>query len=458
MDNYKKLRDEAQAWNLRNLPETVVSAHDVIVAATGLHSLDEGVSTELEFSERVEVCLEKIAALPKADIVGKLYASPKDQALVDYLANFLESFAPKFSCSDRTPYTSKAITFETIAGNDKVKDDINKGFINPYFFPLLFKKRSKGMLLYGPPGTGKTLFAKACSVQIPNTILFDPTIGEIRGKFEGETEKNIKEIFACASQAASQRGPEYNSIIFFDEIDSIAGHKTTESMARTVNALLQMMDGTASFSNVSVLGATNYPWKIEPAILRRFTSKILVDLPDQEAIAAIIKTALDEAYSVEGISGLKLLATYGDFKLEDFLQKAVPGFLRTKAGSNYMEQWAKGRSDDPPAATPPMFGYSPSDISKILEEAISSANFDALAYPTAEISIGSGVYLLASKGSKGPSISTLDPGSYPKVVAFNFNMSYLTRAMEKLGQTVSNADYYKYLYYAKYQSLPEEMW
>lgn len=376
--------------------------------------------------------------------------SPPAAELLRYLSKVAEEYTPKYSCDAREVYTSKEVTFATISGNTKVKEDISRAFIKPFLYPNLFKKKSKGMLFYGPPGTGKTLFAKACSAEIPNCLLFAPTIGEIRGKYEGETEKNIKEVFACASQAASQAGPEFISLVFFDEIDSIAGHKTSESMARTVNALLQLMDGTASFDNVSVLGATNYPWQIEPAILRRFTSKILVDLPDAEAVKAIIESVIDKAYGVGNVKGRDLVEEYGHFG-EGAIEDAVEKFLAVPQGTKYLQKWREDSKSTAPPGQGFWFGYTPSDITRALEEAISLASYAALDYRTKSILIEEREYFLADPELKdGPTVDQLSDEEAARVVAFNLTYEDVLSALVTSGQTVTNSDYFRYLSYERY--------
>lgn len=450
MEKYKSLRALALA-RADQLLEDLAYVH--FINETRLHAIPDDTS-EAEFKQNATKVMEEFLPLQAGQdgsvLTHVMEVSPPDAELLMHLAKVIEEYAPKYSCDAREVYTSKAVTFETIAGNVKVKEDIDRAFIRPFLYPNLFKKKSKGMLFYGPPGTGKTLFAKACSAEIPNCLLFAPTIGEIRGKYEGETEKNIKEVFACASQAASQAGPEYISLVFFDEIDSIAGHKTSESMARTVNALLQLMDGTASFDNVSVLGATNYPWQIEPAILRRFTSKILVDLPDAEAVKAIIESVIDNSYGVAGVKGRELLKTYGSFD-QDQIGKAVEKFLADPKGTNFLQKWnnAKIQTETPPEEGF-WFGYTPSDITKAFEEAISLANYEAIHFGTTPIKIAGTTYLLAHPEGKGPKSFELSDEEKTRVVAFNLAFADVEYALLSAGKTVSNSDYFKYLMYARY--------
>jgi SpoVK/Ycf46/Vps4 family AAA+-type ATPase len=119
-------------------------------------------------------------------------------------------------------------------------------------------------------------------------IFFAPTGAELKGKYVGETEKNIVKYFSCAARAACQRMEEsykngspkkFISILFIDEFDNVGGDRMEDPsglMANSVNTILQMMDGVQSFKNVGVIAATNYPWKLDAAILRRFNSQIKI--------------------------------------------------------------------------------------------------------------------------------------------------------------------------------------
>lgn len=157
--------------------------------------------------------------------------------------------------------------------------------------------------------THNTMLARAATASIPNTAFFAPTPGEIKGKYEGETEKSIQNIFSCAGSIVTQNempvdpsNPEQkvfvkSSVVFIDEADSLLGERTSESSARTTNAFLQAMDGIQKNDNVSVIAATNYPWRIDEAVLRRFSSQIFIDKPDLVAIKWLIEYSLVKLYS-----------------------------------------------------------------------------------------------------------------------------------------------------------------
>jgi SpoVK/Ycf46/Vps4 family AAA+-type ATPase len=154
--------------------------------------------------------------------------------------------------------------------------------------------------------THNTLLARAATAEIPGAAFFSPTPGDLKGKFVGETEKNIQMLFQCAAniigtpiRGGSKHGVEkYRvSVIFIDEFDSIAGARGDDPhMRNSVNALLQAMDGIQSSPNVSVIAATNLPWDIDDAVLRRFSAKIFVDLPDVTAREWLIRDAISKNF------------------------------------------------------------------------------------------------------------------------------------------------------------------
>jgi transitional endoplasmic reticulum ATPase len=150
---------------------------------------------------------------------------------------------------------------------------------HPELFDKIGVEAPKGVLLYGPPGTGKTLLAKAVAGET-NANFVSLSGPEIMGKFYGESEERIREIFTQAEDNAP-------SIIFIDEIDSIAPKRdevSGELEKRIVSQLLTLMDGMKSRGKVVVIAATNRPDSIDPALRRpgRFDREIEIGIPDDE--------------------------------------------------------------------------------------------------------------------------------------------------------------------------------
>ena len=184
------------------------------------------------------------------------------------------------------------VHWDDIGGLEDVKQQLREAVEWPLKHPDVFEQMGirppKGILLFGPPGTGKTLLAKAAATE--SGANFIAVRGpEVLSKWVGESEKAIRQIFRRARQVAP-------TIIFFDEIDSIAPargmrHDTSGVTDRIVNQLLTEMDGIEPLTNVVVIGATNRPDILDPALLRpgRFDRLIYVPPPDKEARLEILK-------------------------------------------------------------------------------------------------------------------------------------------------------------------------
>ena len=183
------------------------------------------------------------------------------------------------------------VTWEDVGGLEDVKREIIEAVEWPLKYPEKFKKFGirppKGVLLYGPPGTGKTLIAKAVANESEANFISIKG-GELLSKWLGESEKAVRKIFRKARQVAP-------CIIFFDEIDAIAQMRGIDEGSRAVervlNQLLIEMDGLEELHGVIVIGATNRPDILDPALLRpgRFDRLVYVRPPDKKSRLAIFK-------------------------------------------------------------------------------------------------------------------------------------------------------------------------
>ncbi len=182
-------------------------------------------------------------------------------------------------------------TWEDIGGLETTKQEIKEAVEWPLKFPGVFKNLGvtapKGILLYGPPGTGKTLLAKAVAHESEaNFILINGP--ELLSKWVGESERGIRKIFEKARQASP-------CIVFFDEIDAITPRRgrgnDTNVTERMVNQFLTELDGLQELNDVVVIGATNRPDMLDPALLRpgRFDRILLIPVPDQKARLKILQ-------------------------------------------------------------------------------------------------------------------------------------------------------------------------
>jgi transitional endoplasmic reticulum ATPase len=175
------------------------------------------------------------------------------------------------------------ITYDELGGLKhevlKIREMVELPMRHPELFEKIGVDAPKGVLLYGPPGTGKTLLAKAVAGET-NAHFISLSGPEIMGKYYGESEEKIREIFSQAEENAP-------SIIFIDEIDSIAPKRdevSGELEKRIVSQLLTLMDGMKSRGKVVVIAATNRPDSIDPALRRpgRFDREIEIGIPDTD--------------------------------------------------------------------------------------------------------------------------------------------------------------------------------
>ena len=175
------------------------------------------------------------------------------------------------------------VEWKSIGGLNNIKQELKEAVEWPMKYPDSFSRMgirpSRGILLYGPPGTGKTLLAKAVAKE--SEANFIQVKGpELMSMWVGESEKGVRKIFERARQVAP-------CIIFFDEIDSLAGKRGidagTKVTERILNQLLAEMDGLEDLKDILIIGATNRPDMLDPALLRpgRFDKILLVNAPEE---------------------------------------------------------------------------------------------------------------------------------------------------------------------------------
>jgi len=241
-----------------------------------------------------------------------------DAAVLESMAVTMEHFRTALNISNpsalrETVVEVPNVTWEDIGGLEGVKRELRETVQYPVEHPEKFKKfgmqPSKGVLFYGPPGCGKTLLAKAIANECQANFISIKG-PELLTMWFGESEANVREIFDKARGAAP-------CVLFFDELDSIArargssGGDAGGAGDRVINQILTEMDGMGQKKNVFIIGATNRPDIIDPAILRpgRLDQLIYIPLPDEPSRLAILKACLRKSPLAKDVD-LPFLASY----------------------------------------------------------------------------------------------------------------------------------------------------
>ena len=257
---------------------------------------------------------------------------------------------------------SPGVSWDDVAGLETAKRTLQEAVVLPYLRPDLYRglrAPPKGVLLYGPPGTGKTLLAKAVASESGLTF-FSVSASSLTSKWGGEGEKLVRALFEVAKKDAP-------SCIFLDELDSLLGKRGDasehEASRRLKNEFLVRLDGIAgddsdrdssnspekkgvvpkqrqrdeptTTKRVLFIGATNLPWQLDDAVLRRMPRRILIPLPDTKARRDMIDKLLDGADGVshrlssrEKDALAQATATYSMAELRTLAQEAAYGPLR----------------------------------------------------------------------------------------------------------------------------------
>jgi transitional endoplasmic reticulum ATPase len=256
------------------------------------------------------------------------------------------------------------ITWDDVGGLDdakgEVKESVEWPLSNPDRFTRLGIEPPSGVLLYGPPGTGKTLMAKAVANET-NANFISVRGPQLLSKWVGESEKAIRQTFRKARQVSP-------TVIFFDELDSLApsrgGEVGSNVSERVVNQLLTELDGLEDMKNVMVIGATNRPDMIDPALIRsgRFDRLVMVGQPDVEGRERILGIHTDDTPLAADVS-LREMAEITDgyvgSDLESIAREAAIHALRddTEAETVEMRHFRSALDSVRPTITDDILDY-----------------------------------------------------------------------------------------------------
>jgi transitional endoplasmic reticulum ATPase len=260
------------------------------------------------------------------EILDALAVEPRD------FANALKRVQP--SAMREVMVETPSVGWDDIGGLDAARDRLKEGVELPLRHPEAFRRLgirpAKGFLLYGPPGTGKTLLAKATARESQANFIATKS-SDLLSKWYGESEQQIARLFARARQVAP-------TVIFIDELDSLVparggGLGEPQVTERVVNTILAEMDGLEELNNVVLIGATNRPNLIDPALLRpgRLDELIYVGTPDaagRRRILAIHTEDMPLAPDVDLESLAQRTERFSGADLEDLVRRAGLTALR----------------------------------------------------------------------------------------------------------------------------------
>ncbi len=270
------------------------------------------------------------------------------------------------------------VSWSDIGGLDEVQKRLKEGVELPLKDPDAFRRLgirpAKGFLLYGPPGTGKTLLAKATAHE-SNANFIATKSSDLLSKWYGESEQQIARLFARARQVAP-------TVIFIDELDSLVparggGLGEPQVTERVVNTILSEMDGLEELQSVVVIGATNRPNLVDPALLRpgRFDELIYVPVPEKAGrrrILAIHTGAMPLAKDVDLDALAERTDRFTGADLEDLTRRAGLNALRRslEADTVTMDDFEKALADTRASVTPEMEREYETMAAKLKQDAL----------------------------------------------------------------------------------------
>ncbi|TVU47078.1 hypothetical protein EJB05_06658, partial [Eragrostis curvula] len=267
---------------------------DKIIGFALSHQLKNGANPDT--SSNVQFILSSESLKHGVDMLESIQSSTKSSNKRKSLKDIAtENEFEKRLLADVIPPHEIGVTFEDIGALESVKDTLKELVMLPLQRPELFSKGHlmkpcKGILLFGPPGTGKTMLAKAVATEAGANFI-NISMSSISSKWLGEGEKFVKAVFSLASKIAP-------SVIFVDEVDGMLGRRENpgehEAMRKMKNEFMVNWDGlrTKEKERVLVLAATNRPFDLDEAVVRRLPRRLMVSLPDSSNRRKILSVIL----------------------------------------------------------------------------------------------------------------------------------------------------------------------
>jgi SpoVK/Ycf46/Vps4 family AAA+-type ATPase len=244
------------------------------------------------------------------------------------------------------------VKWDEVVGLDTAKKAVKEAIVYPVQRPDLFPLGwPRGILLFGPPGCGKTLLAAAVATEI-DANFYSIDAANIMSKWLGEAEQNVAKLFVSARKSSDSGKP---AIVFVDELDSLMGTHSNEvgGEIRVKNQFLKEMDGIMDKGkalHVYVIGATNKPWDLDWAFIRRFQKRILVPLPDNSTRLNMLKHYtgnLEIAEDVDLTELTRLSEGFSGSDIRDVCQSAQLSLI----GEFFESGMATDRQNKPRALT-----------------------------------------------------------------------------------------------------------
>lgn len=369
------------------------------------------------------------------------------------------------------------ISFDDIAGLHREKGEMEINFIYPNIYSGLFKTKSNSVLLYGPPGTGKSTLVNACAKELSDTAFFNIMPSTILGKYVGQAEKNISKVFKCARDALKEKGkngrPKYNQVaLFFDEFEALAASRDegSNSTKSTVTSLLQEFGGVDKDESkkVAVVAATNYPWQLDSAILRRFKNRIFIDLPTYEARTFLVKTKLFKNYSFPPSRKLsvdrkediehfgRIMAKYSEAKEWKNVDENIKKICQMTGPRSVSELMFRTEEDEPYTSDDALsqYGYSSSDVDNMMDIAFSIAARRAISETAVYVPVQEGqttYYIYSPDGRVSGGLKIEQINDKKNILTFDLKVSDVEQACALYPSTIVPTEYEKLLKYARGQ-------